>query len=224
MEPKKSVPSENPICRGSSSSFPSDSIWFRDEKARDDFFENFSNQVIHLERQVILFDFPDIPLLGAFSTRGWVSLCEKPSSCPYVFIQEFYSNMHAIDTTVPQFTMVFHGTRIVVTLELIFEVLHVLKVDCPDYPSHCHFSSISRDELASLFCEKAMLWGGTLNFSTTEFTKGPRILNMVMTFVLTPQSHYNTIIEPYACFLLSLMEGLSIDFPSHMIESIIDCY
>ena len=120
--------------------------------------------------------------------------------------------------------MVFHGTRIVVTLELIFEVLHVLKVDCPDYPSHCHFSSISRDELASLFCEKAMLWGGTLNFSTTEFTKGPRILNMVMTFVLTPQSHYNTIIEPYACFLLSLMEGLSIDFPSHMIESIIDCY
>ena len=120
--------------------------------------------------------------------------------------------------------MVFHGTRIVVTLELIFEVLHVLKVDCPDYPSHCHFSSISRDELASLFCEKAMLWGGTLNFSTTEFTKGPRILNMVMAFVLTPQSHCNTIIEPYACFLLSLMEGLSIDFPSHMIESIIDCY
>ena len=50
MEPKKSVPSENLIHRGSSSSFPFDSIWFRDEKARDDFFENFSNRVIHLER------------------------------------------------------------------------------------------------------------------------------------------------------------------------------
>ena len=50
MEPKKSVPSENLIHRGSSSSFPFDSIWFCDEKARDDFFENFSNRVIHLER------------------------------------------------------------------------------------------------------------------------------------------------------------------------------
>ena len=40
---------------------------------------------------------------------------------------------------------------------------------------------------------------------------------MVMTFVLTPRSHYNTITEPRAHFLLSLMEGLSIDFPS-------DCY
>ena len=64
----------------------------------------------------------------------------------------------------------------------------------------------------------------TLNFSIIEFAKCPRILNMVMTFILTPWSHYNTITEPHAHFLLSLMEGLSIDFPSHMIESIIDCY
>ena len=64
----------------------------------------------------------------------------------------------------------------------------------------------------------------TLNFSIIEFAKCPRILNMVMTFILTPWSHYNTITEPHAHFLLSLMKGLSIDFPSHMIESIIDCY
>ena len=78
--------------------------------------------------------------------------------------------------------------------------------------------------MASLFCEKAMVWGETLNFSTNEFSKGPRILNMVMTFVLTPWSHYNTITEPHARFLLSLTEDLSIDFPSHMIESMIDIY
>ena len=69
-----------------------------------------------------------------------------------------------------------------------------------------------------------MLWGGALNFSTTEFVKGQQILNVVMTFVLTPRSYYNTITEPRARFLLSLMEGLSRDFPSHMIESIIDFY
>ena len=40
-----------------------------------------------------------------------------------MFIQEFYSNMHAIDTFVPRFTTVFRGTRIVVTPELISKVL-----------------------------------------------------------------------------------------------------
>ena len=43
-----------------------------------------------------------------------------------MFIQEFYSNMHGIDTSVPQFTMVLRGTRIVVTPDLVFEILHVL--------------------------------------------------------------------------------------------------
>ena len=47
---------------------------------------------------------------------------------------------------------------------------------------------------------------------------------MVMTFVLTPLSHYNSIIEPRARFLLSLLEDLSIDFPTHFITSIIDVY
>ena len=108
-----------------------------------------------------------------------------------MFIQEFYSNMHAINTFVPRFTTVFHGTRIVVTSELISKVLQIHKMDHLDYLSHERLSSISRDELTLLFCEKAMLWGGSLNFSTTKFAKDPRILNMVMAFVLTPWSHYH---------------------------------
>ena len=47
---------------------------------------------------------------------------------------------------------------------------------------------------------------------------------MVMTFVLTPQSQFNTIIKPRAHFLFSFLEGLSIDFPSHLIVSMIDIY
>ena len=47
---------------------------------------------------------------------------------------------------------------------------------------------------------------------------------MVITFVLTSLSHYNSITEPRAQFLLSLLEDLSIDFPSHLITSIIDVY
>ena len=106
--------------------------------------------------------------------------------------------------------MVSKGTCIVVTLEFISKVLCDPRVDNPNYPSHSHLSSISRDELASLFYEKDMLWGGTLNFAITEFDKGPQILNMVMTFVLTPWSHNNTITKPRARFPLSLIEGFSI--------------
>ena len=47
---------------------------------------------------------------------------------------------------------------------------------------------------------------------------------MVMTFVLHPLSHYNSITEPRARFCLSLLEDLSIDFPSHFILSFIDVY
>ena len=47
---------------------------------------------------------------------------------------------------------------------------------------------------------------------------------MVMTFVLYPLSHYNSITEPRARFLLSILEHLSIDFPSQFILSIIDVY
>ena len=49
-------------------------------------------------------------------------------------------------------------------------------------------------------------------------------MNMVMNFVLHPLSHYNSITEPRARFLFSLLEHLTIDFPSHFILSILDVY
>ena len=105
MTLKKFVPSKNPItCHGSSSSFSSSlpsRDRFHDSKSLKDFDENFSDKAIHLERQIILSNFLDTPLPRAFSSRGWESLHEKPSRCPGVFIQEFYSNIHAIDTFVP---------------------------------------------------------------------------------------------------------------------------
>ena len=49
-------------------------------------------------------------------------------------------------------------------------------------------------------------------------------MNMVMTFVLHTFSHYNSITEPRARFFLSLLEHLTVDFPSHFILSIIDIH
>ena len=47
---------------------------------------------------------------------------------------------------------------------------------------------------------------------------------MVMTFILHPLSHYNSITEPQARFFLSLLKDIFIDFPSHFILSLIDVY
>ena len=49
-------------------------------------------------------------------------------------------------------------------------------------------------------------------------------MNMVMTFVLYPLSHYNSITKPRARFWLALLEHLTIDFLSHFILSILDVY
>ena len=124
----------------------------------------------------------------------------------------------------PQFVTTFRGTSIIVTPDLISKVLHVPRVAYPDYPDYDHLQTVSRDELVSHFCEAPSIWGGKLNTPCSGFTKGPRFLNMVMTFTLTPLSHYNSITEPLALFFLSLMEDLTIEFPSHFITSIIDVY
>ena len=47
---------------------------------------------------------------------------------------------------------------------------------------------------------------------------------MVMIFVLHPLSHYNSISEPHARFLLSLFKRRTSDFPSHFTLSLIDVY
>ena len=49
-------------------------------------------------------------------------------------------------------------------------------------------------------------------------------MNMVMTFFLHPLSHYNSITEACARFLLSLFDHLTIYFPSHFILFIIDVH
>ena len=74
------------------------------------------------------------------------------------------------------------------------------------------------------FCERLADSGDRQFTPCRPFAKGPRFMNIVMTFVLHPLSHYNSITEPRARFLLSLLEQLTINFPSHFILSILDVY
>ena len=76
----------------------------------------------------------------------------------------------------------------------------------------------------SAFCERPTAWGEHLFTPCRPFAKGLRFMNMVMTFVLHPLSYYNSNTEPRAQFLLSLLEHLTIDFPSYFILPIIDVH
>ena len=132
--------------------------------------------------------------------------------------------MHGIDRSVPLFFTRVRGTHIPVTPQLVADVLRVPRIEFPDYSGCERLRTVSRDELMFAFCECPTIWGESLFTPCRPFAKGPRFMNMVMTFVLHPLSHYNSIIESRARFLLSLLEHLTIDFHSHFILSIIDVH
>ena len=132
--------------------------------------------------------------------------------------------MHGIDHSVPLFFTRIRGTCIPVTPQLVTDVLRVPRIEFPNYPSCERLRTVSRDKLMSSFCERPTAWDECLFTPCRPFAKGPKFMNMVMTFVLHPFSHYNSITESHARFLLSLLEHLTIDFPFCFILSIIDVH
>ena len=115
MAPKcKSTPAWNPLHFDASSSFDSAplSLRFRDDDAHKAFSENFSRRGVHSECQVILADFTDIDLPIVIHSWEWESPCDVSITCPLVLIQEFYSNMHEIDRSIPLFFIRVQGTHV----------------------------------------------------------------------------------------------------------------
>ena len=162
MAPKrKSTPARNPFHSGASSSSDSGrlSLRFRDDDAHKAFSENFSRRGVHSERQVILADFVDTDLPTVIHSRKWESLCDVSVTCPLVLIEEFYSNMHGIDRSVPLFFTRIRGTRIRITSQLVADMLRVPRIEFPDYPSCEHLRIVSKDELMADFCKHPSDWG-----------------------------------------------------------------
>ena len=156
----KSTPSRNPLHFGTSSFDPNSlHVRFCDEKDYKDFSENFSKCGVHSKCHMVLSNFSNIALPNVIHTWGWESLYEIPLSCPNVIIQEFYSNMHNIDTSTTQFATHIRGICIVVTLNLVSEILHVPRVSYLDYPGCPRLRIVSNDELLSLFCKTPSTWG-----------------------------------------------------------------
>ena len=108
---------------------------------------------------MILSDFPDTTLPTVIHNQGWESLCEIPVSCPTVIIQEFYSNKHGFNTSISWFVTQVQGTRIVVTPDMISEMLHIPRVSHPNYLTYPCLRTMSNYELLSLFYEIPFSWG-----------------------------------------------------------------
>ena len=158
---RKSTPAQNPLhSEASLSSDPTLShIRFRNDDAFKAFSENFSRQGIHSKRQVILSDFADTDLPSVIHCRGWESLCDIPVTYPLMLIQEFYTNMHRIDHSVPFFFTRVRGTCIPITPQLVANVIRVPRIEFPNYPSCECLRTVSKDELISALCERRSVWG-----------------------------------------------------------------
>ena len=105
--------------------------------------------------------------------------------------------MHGLDSSVPLFHTRIRGTRIVVTPELVSDVLRVPRVKHLDYPGSERLRTVSKDEMISAFCEHPTDWGDHQFTPCSTFVKGFR-LRWVITIVLNPLSHSNSITEPHA--------------------------
>ena len=99
-------------------------------------------------------DFADTNLPTIIHSRGWESLCDVSLTYPSMPIQEFYSNMHRFDFSVSLFSTRIRGMRIVVIPQVVADVLHVLRVEHPDYPGCERLRTMAKDEMISAFCKR----------------------------------------------------------------------
>ena len=62
--------------------------------------------------------------------------------------------MHEIDRLVPLFFIYVQGMHILVTPQLVTDVLQVPRIEFPDYPSCECLQTVSKDELMAAFYER----------------------------------------------------------------------
>ena len=80
-------------------------------------------------------DFVDIDLPTVIHSQEWELLCDVLVTCLLMLIQEFYSNMHGIDRSVPLFFTHVRGMRIPITPQLVADVLQVSRIEFLVYHS-----------------------------------------------------------------------------------------
>ena len=67
--------------------------------------------------------------------------------------------MHGFDFSIPFFSTRIRDTRIEVTPQLVADVLHVPRVEYPDYPKCNRLRIVSKDKMISAFYKRPSDWG-----------------------------------------------------------------
>ena len=65
--------------------------------------------------------------------------------------------MHGFDFSVPLFVTRIRRTRIVVTPDIVSDVLYVPRVEYPDYPGCDRLKTMFKDKFISSFCERLLI-------------------------------------------------------------------
>lgn len=150
-----STPICNPVSHAPSSSTPIiDSLQFNDTNCWKAFKENFTLHQPQAKCRIILSDLSNTAVPETFQSCGLEFLCERLTTCPVVYVQEFYSNIYIISTSVPMFTTSVQGTCISVTPKLISELVLVPWVVESNHPNAPVLASFSLDALATIFCRQ----------------------------------------------------------------------
>ena len=79
--------------------------------------------------------------------------------------------MHEFDFSIPLFITRVQGTCIVVTTDIVSDVLHVPKVEHLDYPGCDHLKIMSKDELISAFCNALLIGMSISSFTIRALLK-----------------------------------------------------
>ena len=84
------------------------------------------------------------------------------TSWSHVGVELLDKRERTCDHSVPLFFTRVRGTRILVTSQLVMDMLRVPRIEFLDYPSCECLRTVSRDELMSAFCERPTAWGERL--------------------------------------------------------------
>ena len=114
---RKSTPTRNPLYFGASSSFdsaPLSLFGFVMMMPTRHSWRTFLDEVFIQNAKSFWRTSPiDLPIV--IHSQEWESPYDVPITCPFVLIQEFYSNLHGIDRSVPLFFTRIRGMCILVT-------------------------------------------------------------------------------------------------------------
>ncbi|KAG5531342.1 hypothetical protein RHGRI_026084 [Rhododendron griersonianum] len=161
-----------------------------------------------IERNVHIHDFKGFEMLEQFEQRGWVDAFLGYDDAYPEMVQEFLTNVIDIDLSLGSFTTYPHGMCMNFSVNSIHTMLNLPIVDNPQWPlapslmpSRCE---VLRELTRGVYT--------VLNLPNQgDLASQYRILNKIMTSVISPSDNISDVNKERVLFLYGLGRGFSVD-------------